>query len=255
MQRRLLVLALALPVLGGCATKRDLRDLGNEIEAMRAQQAQAMKELQQQNAAILDSMRIHDIRLRGDLSTQLVQVQRQLVQIQELTGQGQQTLAGLRQQLKDQEAALRAAMTASTAQPSDSGGVPAAGAVAGSPDDLLATARGAMQRGSYSTARLAYQEYIRSYPQNPKAAQAQLGIGETYEKSGDEAKALEAYQQVLQLYPNAAEAPTALFRAAMIEVERDRTRSARTLLNQLVTAYPDSPEAPEARAELKKLED
>jgi tol-pal system protein YbgF len=124
---------------------------------------------------------------------------------------------------------------------------------AGNPDDVLGTAKGAMQRGSYATARAAYQEFIRSFPQNPRAAEAQLGIGQTYEKTNEPEKALDAYQQVLQLYPNSPSAPTALYRSAMVEVGRDRTTSARSKLEQLLTAYPKSAEAPQAKDELAKL--
>ena len=92
-----------------------------------------------------------------------------------------------------------------------------------------------------------------SFPQHARAPQAQLGIGETYEKTSEAERALEAYGLVPELFPDSPEAPTALLRAGRIEAERNNRDEARTLFNQLVAAYPDSPEAETAREELADL--
>jgi tol-pal system protein YbgF len=196
---------------------------------------------------LLDSVSIHDARLRGDLMNRLVQLERQLVQIQELSGQGQQALATLRQvvRLRDEEA--RRALAAANDTMGGAGATPA-----GNPDELFASSRAALERGSYSTARAGFEEFVRSFPQHARAAEAQLAVGETYEKSKEPAKALEAYERVLELFPDAAQAPTALYRSAGIERERDNDDRARSMLNQIVSAYPNSPEATKARADLKR---
>jgi tol-pal system protein YbgF len=241
MRRRLLALAL-LPVLGGCATKRDLRDLRTEVESARAAQDAMLREIQRQNALILDTVEAQDVRMRGDLTAQLVRLERQLVQVQELSGQGQQQLAAIRGELRAREEALRNAQAGGTAD-----------APAGDPDELLGTARAALERGSFSTARAGFEEFVRAFPQHPQAADAQLGVGETFEKANDLPRALEAYSRVLELYPDATAAPTALYRAAMIEVGRNNRDRARTMLNQLTAAYPRSPEAPRAREQLQRI--
>jgi tol-pal system protein YbgF len=243
MMRRLLALAVVLATTAGCATKRDLRDLRDEMNSMRVAQETLLRDIQRQNSVILDSMSTQDVRLRGDLTNQLLQMDRQLVQIQELTGQGQQQLSQLREAVRQREEAFRSG---------DMPGGEAGGAV-GEPDELFSTASAALQRGSLSTARAGFQEFVRSFPQHPRAAEAQLGIGETYEQADDPAQALQAYSRVLELYPNSTRAPTALFRAAMIEVGRDNRDAARTMLNQIRAAYPRSPEAAEAQRELQRL--
>jgi tol-pal system protein YbgF len=243
MSPRLLVLALALPLLGGCATKRDLRDLRTELQSMQARQEELLRELQRQNAAILDSLSIQEVRLRGDLGNQLTQMERQLLQIQELTGQGQQQLAEFRQSLREREEAIRNAQAA--------GGEP--GAMAGNPDELFATARAALERNSLTSARAGFEEFVRLFPQHERAPEAQLGVGETYEKAKDPARALEAYARVLELFPNAPQAPTALLRAALIEAERGNRDRARSMLNQITAAYPRSPEAERAREQLRRM--
>src|SRR5690606_27735164 len=138
----------------------------------------------------------------------LLQMERQLVQIQELTGQGQQRLSEMRQELRRQEESMR-----SSTMP---GGQPGGGAM-GDPEELYAAAEGALQRGSFTSARAGFEALVQGFPQHARAAQAQLGIGETYEKTSDAERALEAYTLVPERYPDAPEAATALLRAGRVE--------------------------------------
>ena len=101
MRTRLLTCALLLPALAGCATKRDLRDLRAEVTALQAAQTAMQQELQRQHAALQDSLSrlaLQNTQHKGELSTQLVQLERQLITLQELTGQSQQGLSTLRQE-------------------------------------------------------------------------------------------------------------------------------------------------------------
>jgi TolA-binding protein len=242
MRARIVCLALVLPLLAACATKRDLRDLRSEMQAMRSSQESLLREIARQNDLLLDSLTVQDVRLRGDMSNRLLQMERQLVQIQELTGQGQQRLNEMRQELRVQEENMRAAAAGS-----------AAGGGGGDPDDLFAAAEGALQRGSFASARAGFQGLVQNYPQHPRAARAQLGIGETYEKTSEAERALAEYGRVPELFPDAPEAATALLRSGRIELGRNNRDEARTLFNQLIGAFPQSPEAAEAREELSRL--
>jgi TolA-binding protein len=243
MRMRLLAVAVAvvLPLVTGCATRGDIRDLQSDLRQMQAQQERLIRELQRQNDMILDSLQIQSIRLRGDFSNQMVQIERQLVQIQELTGQGQQRLAELRQTLQTREEALRNVQA--TADVFD----------AGDPDELLDGAVAAQQRGSLSTARAGYEEFIRGFPRHPRAPEARLHMAALLEEEDEEVRALEEYSRVLELFPDAPEAATALYRAALIERDRGNSDRARSMLNQLTAAYPGSTEATAAREELRRL--
>src|SRR5690606_15869171 len=108
MRARLFSVVLLAPLLGACATKGDLRDIRTEMEATRASQNALLREIARQNDVLLDSVTVQDVRLRGDMLNRLLQMERQLVQIQELTGQGQQRLAEMRQELRRQEESMRA---------------------------------------------------------------------------------------------------------------------------------------------------
>jgi tol-pal system protein YbgF len=243
MMGRLLALAVVLATTAGCATKRDLRDLRDEMSSMRAAQESLLQQIQRQNSAILDSLSTQDVRLRGDLTNQLLQMDRQLVQIQELTGQGQQQLSQLREAVRQREEAFRSGDVGGGQQ----------GAAAGDPEELFSTAQAALERGSLSTARSGFEEFVRSFPQHPRAAEAQLAVGQAFEQANEPARALQAYSRVLELYPNSTRAPTALYRAALIEVGRNNRDAARTMLNQITAAYPRSPEAAEATRQLQRL--
>lgn len=242
MSGRLVALGLTAALLGGCATKRDLRDLSLEVDSLRSSQEALLRDIQRQNAAILDSLSTQDVRLRGDLTNQLVQIERQLIQIQELTGQGQQALTEFRRTLREREANVRTQQERDVS-PSDPGAA----------DDLFATSEDALQRGSYATARAGFEEFVRAFSRHPRAAQAQLYVGESLERTQDPSGAVEAYGRVLELYPSSDQAPTALYRAALIEIERGNRDRARSMLNQVVAAYPRSPEAELARDRLGRL--
>ena len=127
------------------------------------------------------------------------------------------------------------------------------GAMTGDPAELYSAAEGALQRGSFASARAGFEGFVRSFPQHEMAPRAQLGVGETYEKTSEAERALEAYARVPELYPDSPEAPMALLRSGRIEAARNNRAEARTLLNQLIAAYPDAPEAATAREELSRL--
>src|SRR5947208_3277555 len=102
---------LALGLAAGCALKGDVRKVELQVEALRAERARAEAE----RAAQVDSLRAllvtvqqalaaqqaYLVQMRGDVRTDLVAVQQQLVQVQELTGQSQQRLSELRARIEE----------------------------------------------------------------------------------------------------------------------------------------------------------
>lgn len=240
MMGRLLALAVLLATTAGCATKRDLRDLRDEMAASGAAQEQILRDLQRQTAAILDSISTQDVRLRGDLANRLLQIDRQLVQIQELTGQGQQQLSQLREAVRTREE-VSYPFPDGTAAPD------------GDAQELFDAASAALQRGSLSTARAGFEELARRFPNDPLAADALFGIGQARGEAGEMDQAIDAYTRVLELHPNHPRAPTSLLNIALLEAEDGDTERARAMLSQLIAAYPDSPEADRAAQELQRL--
>src|SRR5213596_3191220 len=97
---------LALVLTAGCALKGDVRRVELQVEALRVERARA----DSQRASEIDTVRAllrtaqekltaqqaYLVQLRGDVKTDLLAVQQQLVSVQELTGQSQQRLTELR---------------------------------------------------------------------------------------------------------------------------------------------------------------
>ncbi|HEX2208273.1 MAG TPA: tol-pal system protein YbgF [Longimicrobium sp.] len=251
MMRRLLVFA-ALPLATGCvATKQDIEELRLDMAAQRAQQDSLFRVLVARTEAMLDSLSDQNVRLRGDFANRLLAIDRQLVQIQELSGQNQAQLAGLRQQIEQSAAeARRAQEAAAAANRDDAQGGSEEG---GDPQELYDAALGALRRGSVGTARSGFEEFLRANPQHRLAPEAQYNIGQSYEQGREPASAITAYARVVELYPTSTRAPAALLRMGRLELGRGNRTQARTHFNAVVQRYARSPEAGEARTELQRM--
>src|SRR3954463_15022322 len=96
-------LGLSLALAGGCVTKSDIQRVQDDVALFKAETARRdsaraaqLAELIQVKQPIMDSLttsRKTVAQLRGDLQGDLYNIQQQLVQLQELTGQSQQRLS------------------------------------------------------------------------------------------------------------------------------------------------------------------
>lgn len=259
LRRTVPILALgALVVAGGCATKRDVRDLRAEVVALRARQDSLFAVLQRQNQVLLDSLHASNLvmlRVRGDLARQLLQIEQQLIQVQELTGQGQQRITELR------EAMARRTETLGTVR-----GVPAPGDTAvggafgmqpGGGDQVEVLYRAAtdqLQRGAAETARRAFQQIVDQHSTHPLAADAQFYLAETYVAERDYESALREFERVLEMFPSSPRAPSALYRAGVISEDRGNIQEAREYFQRVIAGYPNSDEAGQARERLRRFQ-
>lgn len=259
--RKLFTFLGAVALLSGCALKGDVRRVERQLvdfreEAARADSARAvmlgrlLDELDLLHSAILDSLELQRsaiLGMRGELRTELTQVQRQLVAVQELTGQSQNRLADLRREIETRSTQPLAQDT--TGQPAR-GADPPAGAGPG-PEELFAMGRQQLRQGSPQTARLAFRKLMADFPDHERNADAQYWIGETFEAEGDGADSAEAaYEAVIQEYPNSSVAPRALYRLGLLFERLGDMRTARLHWQRVVTGYPNSEEASLAREKL-----
>ena len=112
--RFLISLTAAGVTLSGCALKGDVRRVERQVQEFRAEAARAdsarAAELDSSLVAViallqavddsLTSQQNQSRRMHAETRADMIDVRRQLVQIQELTGQSQQRLTELRQQLE-----------------------------------------------------------------------------------------------------------------------------------------------------------
>jgi len=255
-------LVVALGLAAGCALKGDVRKVELQVEALRAERSRADAE----RAAHVDSLRslvaavqqalaaqqAYLVQMRGDVRTDLVAVQQQLVQVQELTGQSQQRLSELRARIEER--------AQQPVPPLDTTGRAAGGAAAGpsanpggpGPDQMYDLSLQQFRRGSLATARLGFREFLRVYPTHEHAPDALFYLGETWGgESTDSAAAV--YQQVVKTYPNSSRAPAALYKLGLLAEQRSDKAAARTYYARVIAGYPRSDEANLARDKLQRL--
>jgi tol-pal system protein YbgF len=278
---RLALAAVLLPSLAGClATRQDLETLRAQMDADRAAQTRQIENLIARTQAMLDSLSSQNSRMRADMANRLLEVDRQLVQIQALGGQSQQQIRDLQRQLEARAAEARAAQDdadsvetavaartpprtapAAPERPAADSTRPTRPATPRTPprradgaptaDEAYETALGAYRRGSLSTAREGFLEFLRIAPSDERAPDAQFYVGESY--SRDPNAAIAAYQRVVERWPSSPRASAALLRIAKLEIARGDRAEARAHLNQILRSYPRSDEAEEARTQLDRL--
>src|SRR6195256_3619795 len=103
-------LVLTLGLVAGCALKGDVRKVELQAQALRADLAKSDAARAAERDTILAAVRLlqqalatqqaYLVQMRGDLRTELLSVQQQLVAVQELTGQSQQRLTELRSRIE-----------------------------------------------------------------------------------------------------------------------------------------------------------
>ncbi len=248
---------LALGLAAGCALKGDVRKVEFQVQALQSDLAKSDAARAAERDTILAAVRLlqqalatqqaYLVQMRGDLRTELLSVQQQLVAVQELTGQSQQRLTELRSRIE------------SRAQQPDPG-MPAGGNPAGpsgnpagpGPDQMYDVSLQQYRRGSLATARLGFREFLRVFPTHERAPDALFYIGESFEQSAPDSAAA-VYDQLVKTYPTSPRAPSALYKLGLLAEQRGDKATARTFYARVIATYPRSPEADLARQNQQRL--
>ncbi|MGD8869339.1 MAG: tol-pal system protein YbgF [Gemmatimonadales bacterium] len=251
-----LVLFLAGVGLTACATKKDVDSIRAELAAVQARQdelAVQMADLEDSVSVALDKQQALFVTVRGDLMRQLDDMERQLVEIQELLGQSQIVLQNLRERMEERQA-VRQEMDLPL--PADSVGLRPTereGEAGGDARSLYSAAIEQFRREAYNTARMGFQEFLVGYPADELAPDAQYYLAETYRLEGDADLAIREYNRVVELYPNSRAAPTALYKAGLLQVEQGNKDSACQYFQRVLAGYPRSDESRLARDQTERL--
>ena len=255
MVRRSLLLGVGLLAgVSGCVTKGDVQQVQDDIalfkaetsrrDSARAAQLTQVIQMQQRVMDSLTNSRRAVGQLRGDLASDLYNIQQQLVQLQELTGQSQQRLSELRTQLEARGEQISSTTTGDTAAP------PAPSST--SADQMYEASLAQLRRGSTSTARQGLREMLRTYPTSERAGDALYFIGQSFAAENPDSAAV-YYEQVVQKHPSSSRAASALYNLGLVAERRKETRKAREAYQRVVQKYPQSDEAALARDRLKAL--
>lgn len=256
------VLPVAVLLLSGClASKGDVALLQSEMRAIRdataraeeAQRVQLDRSIAQLVAQISrsnDSVRMLSARLskfQGDVQNDHYEMGRQILQIQELSGQSQRRMQELRASLEERSSGAAPV----PATPADSTTPPAPAGPG--PGQLFQSAYDHLRRGSTSVARSGFEELVRNYPASDDAPEAMAYIAVTYERERNQVAADSVYGLVIQKYPTSPKAATALYKRALSMKAAGNTAAARTGFDRIIRDYPRSDEAALARDQLRTL--
>jgi tol-pal system protein YbgF len=258
-------LILVLGLCSGCALRGDVRKVELQVEALRSEMARSdsarrierdslarvLVAVQATIAAEQNAL----VQIRGDIRSDLQAVQQQLMALQELTGQSQQRLSELRSRLSNPAPAPPPPVDTTTG-----GGAPAAATPAApsggtgnpGPDQMYDLTMQQYRRGSFTTARLGFREFLRLYPNDERASDALYYVGESFApENPDSASAV--YQDVVKRFPNSPRAPSALYKLGLLAQQRGDKAGARTFFARVLAGYPRSDEANLARDRLQAL--
>jgi len=257
----LLALVFLGLTLSGCATKRDVRDLQDAVASLGVQQEAALQELQSLNMAVQDTLRGQSDALfesRGEILRRLRELEQQLITLQELTGQNQRALATLRDLLETGRTGAPTPLRTDT-EPGQvlnpdfaPTGPPTTTASEAALDTYNAGVR-AFNRGSITTARRAFQQFLQDYPSDALAPEAHYYLADLLYQENRLEEAIQAFLRIPELFPTADKVPEALYRVGVIYIELDQLDNAREYLRRVVDSYPDSDAATLAAERLAEI--
>ena len=128
-----------------------------------------------------------------------------------------------------------------------------AGQVVGNPDELYLTAVDQFNRGSTTTARLAFERFLAAYPSHARAPDAHYYLADILVQEDQLEDALAAFQEIQELFPTAARVPYALYRIALIQIALGDDDDAEETLQRIVNTYPGTGVALQAQDKLDEI--
>lgn len=122
-----------------------------------------------------------------------------------------------------------------------------------SPQRLLDTAFADFSAGQWTLCIEGYSTYLRSFPRNDSADDAQFYIGECYYSDGKFTEAMDAYNRVIVTYPKGDRVPEAYYKRGLAFDRLGQADRARESWETLMKQYPDSDMARLAKQNIDRL--
>ncbi|MEO1204170.1 MAG: tol-pal system protein YbgF [Pseudomonadota bacterium] len=247
------VLSVAAVSLAGCTALMDpaedpvmikLEQIEQRLQAVeRVVQNQSLVELSQQVTAL--ERRADEIQGRTEEldygSTRTAERQRELYQ-------------DLDARLQALEADLQALSTPSVLD----GGALAPGELpvpGGSAQENYDAAFELIKEQRYDMAALAFQQFLVTYPDSDRAANAQYWLAEAYYVTNRFEEALSAFRKVRESYPGSSKDADALLKEGYCNYELERWDAARQALAKVQSDYPDTTAARFADQRLERMDE
>ena len=250
---RLLAMAAAAFMLGGCATKGDLRDLQAELRSLAMRQDSLLVQLRMEALSTQDTLRTQTDQLfdfRGQVVQQLRQIDQSLTTIEQMVGENQRGIVGVRDQLANMR---RVPITTPVTNPEEGGEAVSPQVAASDPEDLYTTAMEVYQRGSTSTARAAFNQFLQQFPTHSLAPSVHYYLADILVQENRLEDALAAFQEVQELFPTSDRVPDAQYRIALLFILEGDEDEAQQLLERIINTYPGTTAAMAAETKLEEI--
>lgn len=124
------------------------------------------------------------------------------------------------------------------------------------PDDkelLWSQAGQRLVAGQRDEGRRFYRTFIQRFPQDARAPQGYLAIGQSFTQESKFPYAAAEFQKILDNYASSPEVPEAMWQLALTFKQLKFCSDARALLGDLVKRYPKSKRVGDAKSELKQI--
>ncbi|NKI74161.1 cell division protein CpoB [Dickeya sp. CFBP 2040] len=233
-----------------------VEDRVTQLERISNAHSQLLTQLQQQLA---DTQRDID-GLRGQIQenqyqlNQVVERQKQIYQqIDNLGSQnGGQSSSAVK---SGSSAASTPAATADTgAASSTSADSAAAPAMTGDVNtDYNAAASLVLEKKQYDQAIVAFQNFVKKYPDSTYQPNANYWLGQLFYNKGKKDDAAYYFANVVKNYPKSPKASEAMFKVGLIMQEKGQTDKAKAVYQQVVKNYPNTDGAKQAQKRLEGL--
>jgi TolA-binding protein len=228
----------------GDALQRDVKRLQRELEEERARASVARGRLKE----VMERATALSTRTSADVS---VQVDRLQLEVNKLNGQFEsmgRKIETLENKLEQHEAKLSSAANG----PSSGGGRPTA-ATPADPNELFNTGNQRIAAGQHEAGRRLLRHFIARYPSDPRAARAQLMLGNSYYAQQKLAPAIQEYRKVIERHAGTSVMPETLYKIGMSFYQLKYCGDAKNFFLELTKRHGKSGYAKKARAVLKRI--
>jgi tol-pal system protein YbgF len=238
-------------------------DSVNHLGTQMAAVEKAVQEVQATSGSRIDTMaqqtqglsdNLQDVQARvGKLSQQLTDMQNLLQSIDGKVSGGAPAAApsGMNQGGTNPGVGPGTSPTAGSQMPSGGGSIPAMPPI--SADTLYQNALRDYNTGKYDLARQEFSDYIRNFPTNDLASNAQFYLGEIAYAQGDYKDAISAYDNVLTNFPHSFKLADSLLKKGMAEQELGLKSSAMRDFRDVLRRFPGSDASRRAQAKLHEM--
>lgn len=221
--------------------ERQLKSSGEQIKQQTEELNRLMKESQRLNTGLADSLQQSE-----KLRAELMQTKGQTEDIQK-TLEAQQAL---QKQFLSEKAALDTRITTIEQRlPKPPPEVP------DSPDAVLAAAQRALDAKQLNDARRMFSAFASKYGSDPRAAKAQLSVGDIYFREGKYDYAIGAYVKVIDNFPKADEVEISMYKAGESFLALKRCKDAQVYFQELIKRYPKTRFKADANDQITHIKD